>query len=340
MKPRGGAGGSSGAARARLPNRRRSRTFDLNLHGLKFTATISRFSDGQLAGIFLLNQQTRQPSQLQRARLRSGCFPGVAIWLSVAGAAASGAVRRTRPTVVAPRRRSRRHRKARAMTTIADFPGELQGVKATADGGWSARCPAHDDQHASLSVRHRDGKWLLCCHSGCTQDQVIAALGVPASALFDEPRKRLNGGNGASAAASPRVVATYIYRQGDGTPYLRVQRTADKAFWQRHWDGNGWAPKKPQGPKIPYRLPDCRRAARRVGLHLRGREGLRQPRQARLRRHLQQRGRGQRQRQQVDDGPQRPLQGSARVHPAGQRHARAQARAARRAQPRRSRRVG
>ena len=45
------------AARARLPNRRRSRTFDLNLHGLKFTATISRFSDGRLAEIFLQNHK-------------------------------------------------------------------------------------------------------------------------------------------------------------------------------------------------------------------------------------------------------------------------------------------
>jgi hypothetical protein len=139
---------------------------------------------------------------------------------------------------------------------IVGFPGKLQGVKDAANGGWSARCPAHDDQRASLSVAHRDGKWLLCCHAGCTQDAVIRALGVDASALFDEPKTRANGGNSHGSPTSPRVVATYIYRQGDGTPYLRVQRTADKAFWQSHWDGKQWAAKKPTGAKIPYRLPE------------------------------------------------------------------------------------
>lgn len=53
-----------------------------------------------------------------------------------------------------------------------------------------------------------------------------------------------------------RVVAEYVYKQADGTPYLRVQRTDDKKFWQSHWNGTGWANGKPAGPKIPYRLPD------------------------------------------------------------------------------------
>ncbi len=43
--------------------------------------------------------------------------------------------------------------------------------------GWVACCPAHADKHPSLSIDEgRDGKVLLHCHAGCTQDEVIDAL--------------------------------------------------------------------------------------------------------------------------------------------------------------------
>lgn len=51
----------------------------------------------------------------------------------------------------------------------------LGGRKA--GGGWSARCPAHDDRTPSLSLRDAgDGKVLVCCHAGCDQGEVIASL--------------------------------------------------------------------------------------------------------------------------------------------------------------------
>ena len=44
-------------------------------------------------------------------------------------------------------------------------------------GGWTARCPAHDDHSPSLSIRDTDdGTVLVHCHAGCEQEQVIAAL--------------------------------------------------------------------------------------------------------------------------------------------------------------------
>lgn len=48
----------------------------------------------------------------------------------------------------------------------------------------------------------------------------------------------------------------YVYRLADGTPYLKVQRTGDKRFWQSHWTGSTWATGKPAGAKVPYRLPE------------------------------------------------------------------------------------
>jgi putative DNA primase/helicase len=51
----------------------------------------------------------------------------------------------------------------------------LGGRKA--GGGWMARCPAHDDREPSLSICYgNDGKVLVCCHAGCGQRRVIAAL--------------------------------------------------------------------------------------------------------------------------------------------------------------------
>ena len=46
-----------------------------------------------------------------------------------------------------------------------------------AGGGWTARCPAHDDRTPSLSIRDADeNKVLVRCHAGCDQEHVIAAL--------------------------------------------------------------------------------------------------------------------------------------------------------------------
>jgi hypothetical protein len=43
--------------RQRLANRRPSETFELASQGLKFTATVSRFTDGTVAEVFLQNHK-------------------------------------------------------------------------------------------------------------------------------------------------------------------------------------------------------------------------------------------------------------------------------------------
>jgi len=60
----------------------------------------------------------------------------------------------------------------------------LDGVRRSGEG-WSARCPAHQDRHASLSVGEgADGQTLLHCHAGCTPGAVVSALGLTLSDLF------------------------------------------------------------------------------------------------------------------------------------------------------------
>ncbi len=86
----------------------------------------------------------------------------------------------------------------------------------------AAQCPSHDDGRASLSVGpRRDGKGaVVYCHAGCETDDIVAALGLPMSDLFDDPRMRAayNGHN--------------VYDYPDGR---KVHRKPGKQF---HQSGN------------------------------------------------------------------------------------------------------
>ncbi|MDF2529558.1 MAG: hypothetical protein K0Q57_438 [Gammaproteobacteria bacterium] len=42
--------------------------------------------------------------------------------------------------------------------------------------GWIACCPAHEDHNPSLSITENDGKVLVHCQAGCSQEFVISAL--------------------------------------------------------------------------------------------------------------------------------------------------------------------
>ena len=44
--------------RQRLPNRRACTTFELEVSGLRYTATVSRFADGRVGELFLTNHKS------------------------------------------------------------------------------------------------------------------------------------------------------------------------------------------------------------------------------------------------------------------------------------------
>jgi DNA polymerase len=58
------------------------------------------------------------------------------------------------------------------------------------------------------------------------------------------------------ARETGQQVAFFVYRHADGQPYLGVKKTSTKQFPQYHWDGHAWVKGAPQGPRIPYRLPE------------------------------------------------------------------------------------
>ena len=56
-----------------------------------------------------------------------------------------------------------------------------------AGAGWSARCPAHQDKTASLSVTSgTDGKLLVHCFAGCSVHDVLGAIGLTINDLFPQ----------------------------------------------------------------------------------------------------------------------------------------------------------
>jgi hypothetical protein len=52
------------SARARLPNRRPSLSFDIEIAGLRYKATVSYFSDGSLAEVFVSNHKAGNASDV------------------------------------------------------------------------------------------------------------------------------------------------------------------------------------------------------------------------------------------------------------------------------------
>ncbi len=123
--------------------------------------------------------------------------------------------------------------------------------------GTSALCPAHDDSSPSLSIKTGvDDRVVLKCHAGCSIDEIVLALNLTMSDLF-EPTERSSGHG--------HVIASYDYFLADGTPALRVLRYTPKTFLQQHWDGHCWQWGAKYAPKVLYRLPQVLAECNREG---------------------------------------------------------------------------
>jgi hypothetical protein len=148
---------------------------------------------------------------------------------------------------------------------------------ATKSGnGWSARCLAHDDQRASLSIAQSDeGKALVKCHAGCDTEAILAAIGMKVADLF--PTK-----DGASPTRNGRTTAcgrTYA-TSNDAVADLENRHGNRSALWTYHgaqgepvgvvvrWDhpdgktirpiarhADGWRIGAMPGPRPLYDLP-------------------------------------------------------------------------------------
>lgn len=111
---------------------------------------------------------------------------------------------------------------------------------------WQARCPAHDDKQASLSISVNDkGVVLLHCHAGCETQTILAKIGLQMGDLY--PPKQ----------AQRRIITTYDYRDAAGKLVYQAVRYEPKEFRQRRSDGaGGWLWNMTGVQRVPYRLPE------------------------------------------------------------------------------------
>jgi 5S rRNA maturation endonuclease (ribonuclease M5) len=122
---------------------------------------------------------------------------------------------------------------------MSKIPSNLEAVLAKFDhvvkrgSGYMACCPAHDDRDPSLSISVGDnGKILFHCHTGCSQEAVLKAIGGAIE------------------------VAAYDYTDEKGKLLFQCVRKEPKEFTQRHPVNGHWVWNLKGVRRVLYHLPE------------------------------------------------------------------------------------
>lgn len=125
---------------------------------------------------------------------------------------------------------------------IEEFDQLFSGVTIAGSGQRSARCPAHDDRHASLSYNQGEhGGIVLTCHAGCDPGAILGSVGRSVADIMGKPY----------------LVEEYPYTTAEGEVLWYVERWGNpKAFKQRKAPGMTWAGEAPPIPaRVLYNMP-------------------------------------------------------------------------------------
>lgn len=80
---------------------------------------------------------------------------------------------------------ARRSSRGGQALTAESLLSRLERPRRTGRDRWVAKCPAHKDKTASLSVRElEDGRVLLHCFAGCEVGAVLGSIGLDLVDLF------------------------------------------------------------------------------------------------------------------------------------------------------------
>lgn len=133
---------------------------------------------------------------------------------------------------------------------------KLDGIRPSGSG-YIARCPAHDDGRASLSVGPgKEHPVVMHCHAGCDRDAILDAIGLTWAQLCTPRDEDARGELGEWTPRGP-AIAVYDYVDEQGTLLFQVCRTAGKEFPQRRPDPSkksGWTWSLGDVRRVPYRL--------------------------------------------------------------------------------------
>jgi len=137
----------------------------------------------------------------------------------------------------------------------------------------SARCPAHQDRHPSLSLADgNDGKLLIRCHKGCEFEAIVRELKsrglltdrqavklgrIRFSANRTEPRPAPPPEPDPQPDEPARIAARYDYVDEAGTVLYQSVRMEPKRFFQRRPNPHGgWITNLNDVRLVLYRLPE------------------------------------------------------------------------------------
>jgi hypothetical protein len=164
------------------------------------------------------------------------------------------------------------------MTAINRMTTALQGQDCEprqTDKGWSAKCPAHDDRRASLSVNEgEDGRVLVTCHAGCTFEKICSALSIEPSDLMPvrgvEARpapdtSKIKPDSEAECNRNGRATGSTYKTADAATKSLSRAHGKPSDQWTYH-DIHG----KPVGKIVRWDSPDGAKDIRPIALHLNG----------------------------------------------------------------------
>jgi putative DNA primase/helicase len=165
------------------------------------------------------------------------------------------------------------------MTPLETVLAHLPSAKKT-KGGWSARCPVHDDRKASLSISQGDdGTALLKCHAGCDTEAVLSAIGLKMADLFPKHgttpnrngKPKAKGKTFATAQDAVaelerqhgKVSSVWTYYDAQGEPVgmvLRWDKADGKDIRPVARTKDGWCISAIPAPRPLYCLPELAKA--------------------------------------------------------------------------------
>lgn len=142
--------------------------------------------------------------------------------------------------------------------SIEGILSQLQKLRWSGTRGY-AQCPAHNDQHSSLSLAlGREQQLLVKCHAGCSFSDICEALKASPADFFATPASPLPAwlGNLSSQLRDDRIEAIYDYVNEAGQVLYQVVKFQGKQFRQRRPDGAMWVWNLNGVRKVLYRLPE------------------------------------------------------------------------------------
>lgn len=109
----------------------------------------------------------------------------------------------------------------------------LKGVKRCGDG-WQAKCPAHDDDNPSLTIKQGDRQPIvLYCHAGCKPENILKKIGLEMADICRDERLEYE-----TSCNENNIETTYDYCDKNGLRF-QVVRLPGKEFFLRRPNGNG-----------------------------------------------------------------------------------------------------